>query len=377
MTALFFSSFVWAQNAQQAAQITKSMPAESQAVIQRLGDLDHLDAGEWKFHAGDVPHGESVNLDDSSWQTVGPRSEASGDAAWYRRWVEVPKTLHGYDLTGTRIWFRFVANANGPMPQIIYFNGRRVALGDDLEPIVLFDDAKPGDKILIAVKLLQTVDKKNFHDAEFKIDFSESRPNPGDLRKEFLSAALLVPSLSKNVQGDEATLEKSVNAVDLKALDSADQHKFDASLKEANSDLQALKPMMQQGTFHLTGNSHIDAAWLWPWTETVDVVKRTFSTALQLMNEYPDYTYTQSAAAYNQWVATKYPDLNEQIKKRVKEGRWEIVGGMWVEPDLNMPDGESQARSLLLGKRFYQQEYGVDVRIGWNPDSFGYNWQTP
>ena len=135
--------------------------------------------------------------------------------------------------------------------------------------------------------------------------------------------------------------------------------------------------MLQEGTFHLTGNSHIDAAWLWPWTESVDVVKRTFSTALQLMNEYPDYTYTQSAAIYNYWMATKYPAINDEIKKRIKEGRWEVVGGMWVEPDLNLPDGESEARSILLGKRFYQKEYGVDVRIGWNPDSFGYNWQTP
>ena len=95
------------------------------------------------------------------------------------------------------------------------------------------------------------------------------------------------------------------------------------------------------------------------------------------MNEYPDYTYTQSAAAYNDWIAQKYPAINEEIKKRIKEGRWEIVGGMWVEPDLNMPDGESQVRSLLIGKRFFQEQYGVDVRIGWNPDSFGYNWQLP
>ncbi len=353
------------------------MPSEAQNVIQRLGELDHLPAGEWRFHAGDVPHGESVSLDDSSWQTVKPGAEASGDAAWYRRWVEVPKTLHGYDLTDTRIWFRFVANANGPMPQIIYFNGSRVALGDDLEPIVLLDHAKPGEKVLIAVKILQTVDQKHFHDAEFKIDFAETRPNPDDLRKEFLSVSLLVPSLSKNPQGDEATLEKSIGAVDLKALDAADQTKFDASLKTASGQLEALKPLMKEGTFHLTGNSHIDAAWLWPWTETVDAVKRTFSTALQLMNEYPDYTYTQSAAQYNEWMADKYPAINDEIKKRIKEGRWEVVGGMWVEPDLNLPDGESQARSLLLGKRFFQKEYGVDVRIGWNPDSFGYNWQTP
>ncbi len=111
---------------------------------------------------------------------------------------------------------------------------------------------------------------------------------------------------------------------------------------------------MQQATFHLTGNSHIDAAWLWPWTETVDVVKRTFGTALQLMYEYPDYTFTQSAAAYNEWMAQKYPDMNAEITQRIKEGRWEIVGGMWVEPDLNMPDGESLVRQIAGGQALVQ-----------------------
>ena len=109
----------------------------------------------------------------------------------------------------------------------------------------------------------------------------------------------------------------------------------------------------------------------------MDVVKRTFGTALQLMYEYPQYTYTQSAAQYNEWMAEKYPDMNAEIAQRIKEGRWEVVGGMWVEPDLNMPDGESLVRQLLVGKRWYKQAYGVDVRIGWNPDSFGYTWQLP
>ena len=138
-----------------------------------------------------------------------------------------------------------------------------------------------------------------------------------------------------------------------------------------------LRPLLQKADIHLTGNAHIDAAWLWPWTETVEVVRQTFGTALQLMNEYPKYTYTQSAAAYDEWMEQKYPAEFNQIKQRVNEGRWEMVGGMWVEPDLNMPDGESQVRQLLIGKRYFQSRFGVDVRIGWNPDSFGYNWQLP
>jgi alpha-mannosidase len=363
--------------AQDVDAALKALPPADQQVITRLDELNTLPSGDWRFHAGDEPHGESPSLDDSGWQVVKPGSVGPNEGVWYRQWVEVPKSLHGYDLAGTRIWFQFHAYANGPMPQIIYFNGRRVALGDDLEPIVLFDDAKPGDKVLVAVKLLATVDKKQFAGSEMKIDFAANRPDPDDLRTEFISDVLLVPSLSKDISSDETTLHKAISTVDLKALDAGNQTQFDASLKAAQQQLEPLKPLLQEATFHVTGNSHIDAAWLWPWTESVDVVKRTFGTALQLMNEYPDYTYTQSAAQYNAWVANKYPMMNAQIKQRIKEGRWEVVGGMWIEPDLNMPDGESTARSLLIGKRWYEKHYGVDVRIGWNPDSFGYNWQLP
>jgi alpha-mannosidase len=377
--AISFSGqrLVIAQSPQQVAEIVKTLDSNSRAIVARLGELNRLPAVEWRLHTGDMAHGEAADLDDSSWPVVKAGATAPQDAVWFRRWIEVPQNHHGYDLTDATVWFRLGANANGPIPMIVYFNGRRVAMGDDLEPIVLFDRAKPGDKTLVAVKLLHTVDIKRFTGADLKIDFTPSRPNPEDLRIEFLTAAALIPTLSKDLAADTAKLETAIGAVDLAALDTKDQAKFDASLKQAQASLEAIKPLVQQATMHLDGNSHIDAAWLWPWTETVDVVKRTFSTALQLMNEYPDYTFTQSAAQYNAWIAEKYPQMNAEIKRRIKEGRWEIVGGMWVEPDLNMPDGEAQVRSILVGKRWFQKEYGVDVRIGWNPDSFGYTWQLP
>jgi alpha-mannosidase len=373
----FLAMHARAQSAEEAATISKTLSNQSQTVIQRLSSLDNLPADGWKMHAGDLPHGEAVDLDDSSWPTVAAKSVAGTDAVWYRRSITVPPSLSGYDLTGARIWFSFNADANGPMPEIFYLNGRRVAMGDDLEPIVLFDHASPGETVLVAVKLLPTVDKKTFRGTEQKIEFSPARPNPDDLRVEFLTAAILLPTLSTSLSSDSATLDEAIRIVDLKALDARDQHAFDESLRRAQERMEPLKPTLQQASLHLTGNAHIDAAWLWPWTETVDVVKRTFGTALQLMDEYPDYTFTQSAAAYNEWIAEKYPQMNAEIKRRINQGRWEIVGGMWVEPDLNIPDGESTARSLLIGKRWFQKEYGVDVHIGWNPDSFGYNWQLP
>jgi alpha-mannosidase len=346
-------------------------------VLRTLKGLGSLPAEEWKFHAGDEPHGEAVKLDDASWQVVTGNSQGPNEAAWYRRLIEVPQNLNGYDLSGTRIWFQFIAYANGPMPQIIYFNGRRVAMGDDLEPIVLFDDAKPGDRALVAVKLLHTVDRKFFAGANLRIDFSPSRPSPSDLLEEIESLAMLTRGQWNSSPWLKQQFDAAAHSIDLGALQQANQPAFDASLEKTQSALEQMRPQMLGTDVRLTGNSHIDAAWLWPWTETVDVVRKTFGTALQLMDEYPQYTYTQSAAAYSEWIADKYPDEHKEIQERVKQGRWEMVGGMWVEPDLNMPDGESLVRQLLVGKRYFKDKFGVDVRIGWNPDSFGYTWQLP
>jgi alpha-mannosidase len=360
----------------------KNLSPSALAKLQKLETLNALPAGEWRFHAGDIPHGESVTLDDAAWSVVKPHSRAPKEAVWYRRTIEVPKTLNGYDISGARIWFQFQADANGPMPQIIYFNGKRVALGDDLEPIVLFEPAKPGDKILVAVKLLHTVDDKSFEGVSLRIELNptggaSTRPDPQDIRIQCIAAANLLPALPTPRKDLLPTVEAAIAAIDTNALAAGNQAAFDSSLQKAQNLLAPLHDVLDKAKIDLAGNSHIDAAWLWPRSETIDVVRRTFTTALQLMNEYPDYTFTQSAAQYTEWIADKYPDLNAQIKQRVKEGRWEIVGGMWVEPDLNLPGGESLVRQLLVGQRYFQQQYGVTARIGWNPDSFGYNWQLP
>jgi alpha-mannosidase len=219
--ALLFSCCAQAQSAEEAAKIAANLKPEAQTVIARLSAISNLPSGTWKMHSGDLAHGEAVKLDESSWQSITPRSEAPNDAVWFRQTYNVPVTLSGYDLTGSRIWFQFHAEANGPMPEILYFNGRRVAMGDDLEPVVLFDDAKPGDKVTVAIKLLHTVDKKTFRGATLRIEFPESRPNPEDLRLEFLSAALLVPSLAPKDASQMTTLNDSIRAVDLSALDAA------------------------------------------------------------------------------------------------------------------------------------------------------------
>ncbi|MGH9584596.1 MAG: glycoside hydrolase family 38 C-terminal domain-containing protein [Bryobacteraceae bacterium] len=336
-----------------------------------------LDVRQWRYHLGNVPNVEDPNLDDSSWPTItAPRGGLPAEAVWFRREIAVPRTLNGYDLTNSRIEFYFSIDSRGSAPLIIYLDGRRVALGADLAPIVLWEKAKPGDHVLVAVKALATDSKKSFRRARVTISTDPARPSPSDFYKEILSASWMLPAIPGG-NAQVRVLEQAVDAIDTNALDQKNQGAFDASLRKAHQILEPLKPLLEHADIHMVGNSHMDVAWLWPWTETVHTVRHTFGTSLQLMNEYPQYTYTQSTALYFQWMQNKYPVMFSRIKKRVKEGRFELVGGMWVETDLNMPSGESQVRQILLAKRYFEKNFGVNVKVGWNPDSFGYNWQLP
>ena len=125
------------------------------------------------------------------------------------------------------------------------------------------------------------------------------------------------------------------------------------------------------------GHAHIDLAWLWPIRETIRKGARTFSTVLRNMERYPDYVFGASQAQLYQWVKEYYPALYEEVKERIKEGRWEVQGAMWVEADTNISGGEALIRQVLLGKRYFQEEFGQDIRNLWLPDVFGYTAALP
>lgn len=123
---------------------------------------------------------------------------------------------------------------------------------------------------------------------------------------------------------------------------------------------------------HIVGHSHIDAAWLWPWGDGADTVLTTFRSALNRMTETPGFCYSHSSSAHYRWVERADPAMFAEIQARVREGRWEVVGGWPVEPDCNIPATESFIRHSLYGKAYCRRALGVDVKIGFNPDSFGH-----
>jgi alpha-mannosidase len=128
---------------------------------------------------------------------------------------------------------------------------------------------------------------------------------------------------------------------------------------------------------HLIGNSHIDPVWLWQWPEGYQEVRATFRSALDRMKEYPEFIFTCDSAAYYEWVEEIDPEMFAEIQARVAEGRWELVGGWWVEPDCNIPSGESFVRQGLVSQRWFQEKFGRIATVGYNVDPFGHHAMLP
>jgi alpha-mannosidase len=125
------------------------------------------------------------------------------------------------------------------------------------------------------------------------------------------------------------------------------------------------------------GHAHIDTAWLWPLAESYRKCVRTFASQTRYMDDYPEYRFACSQAQQYAWIKERDPDLWQRILAKVESGQWLPVGGMWVEPDLNIPSGEALVRQFLYGQRFFEQELGRRCREFWTPDAFGYAGQLP
>jgi alpha-mannosidase len=356
------------------------------AALQKLWAMTGEIITDWKWHPDNLPHPEAPTLNDSDWEkyTVheqewlefyrSPWGAVVGNGAiWFRTWVEIPQSIGGYKIEGLPAWLdlRVQHEARGRIA--VFSNGALIEMNalNIQQPIPLMDQAQPGRKFLIAAYS----PGPGSLTARLEVKYPAGQSNPETMFQEILSVMAASSGFPDGQSQRNAQLTAAIAAISFDALDRGDHAAFNRSLTTADQKMQPLAQWIKQFTILAVGQSHIDLAWLWPWVETVEVVRNTFASALELMNEYPQLTYAQSSSQDFLWLERYYPREFEEIQRRVKEGRWELVGGMWCEPDLNIPCGESLVRQLLTGKRYFQQKFGVDVKIGWNPDSFGYSWQ--
>lgn len=150
-------------------------------------------------------------------------------------------------------------------------------------------------------------------------------------------------------------------------------YRADASLNQAVDAM----PKTFDMTITAVGHTHIDVAWLWRLKHTREKTARSFSTVLRLMEEFPEYQFLQTQPQLYDYLEHDYPDLFHRISGKIKEGRWEAEGAMWLEADCNIPSGESLVRQILTGKRYLREQFGIESKYLWLPDVFGYSWALP
>ena len=189
--------------------------------------------------------------------------------------------------------------------------------------------------------------------------------------------------LADQVDEESLRADKLAGALEQATLIADFEQPGEARAASYRAAREALRPALEavNGStapqFYAIGNAHLDLAWLWPMAETHRKTSRTFAAQLRLMEEYPEYKYLQSQPAAYVMCREHYPELYERIRQAAGKGQWIPEGAMWVEPDTNMTSGESLVRQVIHGKRFFRDEFGVDSRLLWLPDTFGYSAALP
>ncbi|MFE9257801.1 alpha-mannosidase [Streptomyces sp. NPDC006879] len=185
--------------------------------------------------------------------------------------------------------------------------------------------------------------------------------------------------LMGELSGDDARRYEILRALE-RSLDVLDLTDVAGTAPAARAALEPALAAPARASAHrisAVGHAHIDSAWLWPLRETVRKVARTCSNVLNLMDEHPEFVFAMSQAQQLDWIKQHRPELFERVKKKVAAGQFVPVGGMWVESDTNMVGSEAMVRQFLYGKKFFLEEFGIDTREVWLPDSFGYTAALP
>lgn len=298
---------------------------------------------------------------------------------WFRADVTVPESFDGKPL-----WMHVCTQIDewddAKNPQFLLFVDGKVTQGIDMNhrDVLLTRCAKAGETYRLELQAYTGILHTEFN---LIVDLREIDPEIQGLYYDLAVPLQAFPRLEpdgKPRRDLERVLNDAVNLLDLR-------HPYDGNFYQSVSEARAF---LKQALYTdlagdddviatCIGHTHIDVAWWWTVAQTREKVCRSFATVLKLMEEYPDYKFMSSQPQLYYFLKERYPELYEQIKKRVAEGRWEPEGGMWVEADCNLTSGESLVRQFLYGKRFFKEEFGADNRILWLPDVFGYSGALP
>lgn len=345
------------------------------------------------------------------WDTVplGTRWSGYDVYVWLKTEVEIPATWSGRRIVGRFHFGRtFIANIGG-FESLLYLNGTPYQGVDTNHEEVFFPEAAAGQAYSLVFRLWSGLEnnepllldnwsalgpkrKQMYTKPELSGEHTVQEHTIGRaelcwldeatddlyyLSRAAIETVQLLAESDPTRQSLLSGLNRAFDRIDWSRPGSAD---FYASAAEARDvlhrELEAI-PKTSPVTVTCVGHTHIDVAWLWQLKHTREKSARSFSTVLRLMEQFPEYSFLQTQPQLYEYIKSDYPEIYERMKEKIREGRWEVDGGMWLEADCNITSGESLVRQLLYGTRFIREEFGLECKYLWLPDVFGYSWALP
>jgi len=335
---------------------------------------------QWHVQRADVSAEAALADDWRQWEEFGRHSvwAKKQGHTWFAAEIEVPEAAAGQTLI-LNFTSQWQSRPGSTDPQCLaYLDGKIAqALDGNHTELVIERAAVPGTKHVLMVNAFTFFDRPL---VGFTVEFFVRNERAEKLYYDLMTPLEVAIRLQQQDPRRHAILGIVERA--LRALDRRDGHTdaFVASLQEAETiaaEVYALVDSENQPQITAVGSTHLDVGWLWRVMHTRDKTARSFATVLNLMEEYPEFIFMYNQSVLFDFLKKDYPELWTRMLERVKAGQFEIEGAMWVEPDVNIVSGESLVRQIMRGRRFHHENFGVDPKTVWLPDTFGYSANLP
>lgn len=328
----------------------------------------------WRFNPSDIPGAAQPAFDDHSWRGVAPGFAWTNQnsPAWLRAKVAIPATVAGQAVAGLPV--RLDLGVSGECELYVDGQLKEAFRGDNCQ-YTLTERAQPGQTFDLAVKNVRGPRNRRFHFA--RLDFNLLPELDG-----YLDDVAFVNLLAGHVSAEQqATLNRALsaseNCLQFTNVTPGNLAAVRAQLVTARAALSPVAAITRKYDVYYIGHAHIDMNWQWTWPETIDVCHRTWNSAMNLMEEFPQFHFVQSQPGAYVPIESEYPDEFARMQAMAARGQWDVVGGLWNESDTDIPSGEGLARSFLIGQDYFKTKFGRYAVTGWLPDSFGHSWQLP
>lgn len=350
--------------------------------LKTLMKTQTLPLTDWEMKEGNFLRPADADAAAAAWQPFDSRTMhwyGKDRHYWFRTSFTVPESMAGQPIR-MQVQTQIDEWDDGRNPQFLLFVNGEITQGLDMHhrEAMLTERAESGKTYTLDLQAYTGI----MH-SEFRL-IGEIAVIDREVEALYYDLQVPLWAFSRIEKGEkvrldmETALNAAVNLLDMRQVPS---EAFSASVRAARAHLQTALYTDLAGCDDVIatciGHTHIDVAWWWTVEQTREKVARSFATVLKLMEEYPDYKFMSSQPQLYVFLKARYPELYEKVKARIREGRWEPEGGMWLEADCNLTSGESLVRQFVYGKRFFKEEFGVDNRILWLPDVFGYSGALP